>query len=91
MNLSVLPKFGKKFSLRFFSAGGNGGTVSSSRQNVGKKFSLRYFSAGGNWRKCVESLAWNDTYECQLGLQIPDFNFQLFIVIHESPIRQVRK
>ena len=46
--LSVLPKFGKKFSLRFFSAGGNGGTVSSSRQNVGKKFSLRFFSAGGN-------------------------------------------
>jgi hypothetical protein len=54
VTLSVLPKFGKKFSLRFFSAGGNRRKCESdsfSLPKFGKKFSLRFFSAGGNLKK----------------------------------------
>ena len=84
---------GKKFSLRFFSAGGNrrkcGDSFSLAKMSA-KSFRCAIFQLAGTGGNVWTSLAWNDTYECQLGLQIPDFNFQLHSE-HESPIRQVRK
>jgi hypothetical protein len=49
--LSVLPKFGKKFLLRFFSAGGNGGTCLHPAKMSAKSFCCAIFQLAGTLKK----------------------------------------
>ena len=61
--------------MRFFSAGGTGGTVSSSRQNAAKSFRCAIFQLAGTGGNVWTSLAWNEHLRVSAGVADPRFKF----------------